>query len=104
MSAARVFKVKVEFEKMGDAPAHPPLTIAVTKNSSIRTIDDAVSHLISPIGEVEGKKITRIHHRDFETGEFFSIVSADPVRAEPFLVDEAPQINAIADAPPSAEK
>ena len=100
MSAARVFKVDVEFESMGDAPAHPPIRIAVTKNSNIRTAQDAVNHLIAVVGEVEGRKVTRIHHRDFETGEFFCITKAVAVREEPYLANEAPVISAIAEAPP----
>ncbi len=96
MSVPCIFKVDVEFENEG----HKPLRIAITKNSNIRTIQDAVNHLLAPIGEADGKKITRIHHRDPETGEFHNISKATPVRNEPYPLDEAPQIAAIADSPP----
>lgn len=105
-----VYKVKVEFENdITGEPAHPPLTIAVTRNDRIQTAQDAVKHCMESIGgyryplidgeEPKVKQITRIHHKDDTTGERFSIVSCVPVRETPFNLDEAPVIRSLADAP-----
>ena len=98
------FKVKVEFEKdeMGN-PGHEPMTIAVMRvpEARILTADDAVKHLTFVIGKnpFTGKDVTRIHHKDNDTGEFFSIVSAVPVEGGPFPISQVPVVKSIEDAP-----
>lgn len=99
MSKSQVFKVKVEFENGIDGePGHPPLTIAVSRNQDIRSADMAVAHCMAIVGKVDGKDVTRIHHRDQATGEYFSI-KATKVSDSPFSIDEAPKLQSIAEAP-----
>lgn len=101
MRKAQNFQVRIEYENDIDGkPAHEPQTIAVSRNSVIRTAVDAVAHITATIGKKsDGQPITRIHHKDADIGEYFSVVKATAVRADPFDNDEVPVLQSIEDAP-----
>ncbi len=77
-------------------------TYCVSRSNIIRAAADAVAFISGVVGyDPDGKPVTRSHWRDPTTGEYTNIVSAKPVREEPFEFDEMTMrhVNAIADAP-----
>ena len=74
----------------------------VSMSPQIRTAEEAIAHLMAVDGyDPEGLPVTRTHYRDTTTGEYISIVKAEPVQAEPFVMDGAvmQRIAAIVNAP-----
>jgi hypothetical protein len=101
------FKVNVRWPdtEQGREIAQTVSVIGVSKTATIRTAQDAVKHCMMVTGQdPDGQPVRLIHHRDTETGEYTSIIAAEPVRDEPFKVEDMPVVQSIADAPAPAPK
>lgn len=105
-----VYKLALEFENDESGnPAHPPVTMAITKNVVINSLEAAVAYCMAPDGifvypKVEDlppkiKKLTRIKHKDNVTGEYFNIIKCVPVADRAFREEEAPRVKSLDDAP-----
>jgi len=73
----------------------------ISMSPHVKNAQEAIAHLTEIVGFQDDVPVTRMHYRDESTGEYVSIVEAEPVTVEPFTMDPQTmrRVAAIASAP-----